>query len=138
MVLALSAAFSADVTVTHSFSISALVRARLDASKSRSVVATAAVVWEAVARSSADCQEASRDVRADALLATAAAAATRSTTSCISSWARSARSSRAARVRLRPDAARVFPEQDKDKPLFPEEPKDRRDNLFKQENIPKS
>jgi hypothetical protein len=101
-----------------------LARASLDASKSRSVVATAAALWEAVARSSADCQAASRDVHADASLATAAAAATQSTTSYISSWARSARSSRAARVRLRPDATRVCPEQDEDKPLFPEEPKD--------------
>jgi hypothetical protein len=37
-----------------------------------------------VARSTADYQAASKDVRVDASLATAAAAATRATTSCIS------------------------------------------------------
>jgi hypothetical protein len=91
---------SADATATRSFLTSALVRANLDASESRSVEAAVEVVWAVMARSSADCQVASRDVCVDASLANAAAATTRATTSCISSWARSARSSRAARARL--------------------------------------
>jgi hypothetical protein len=84
VVLALSATSSADAAAARSFSNSTSARASLDASDSHSVAAPAVVVWAAVARSSADCQAASRDIRADALLATAAAAATRATTSYIS------------------------------------------------------
>jgi hypothetical protein len=58
--------------------------ASLEASESRSVIAAVVVVSAVVARSSADWRASSRDVRADALLATAAAAATRATTICIS------------------------------------------------------
>jgi hypothetical protein len=114
------------------------VRASLDASKFRSVAAAAASVWAAVARSSADYRADSRDIRADASLGITVAAATRATTSCISSWARSARSSRVTRARLRPDAARVCPEQDKNKPHFLEEPESRRNKLFKRKNLPES
>jgi hypothetical protein len=60
-----------------------LARARLDASESHSATAAAAVVWAAVARSSMDYLMASRIVRVDASLATAAAATTRARTSRI-------------------------------------------------------
>jgi uncharacterized protein (DUF2345 family) len=84
-VLALSTASSADTTAARSFSISASVSACLDASESYSVAAIAAAVSVVVARSSIDWRAPSRDVRADASLATAPAAATWATTSCISS-----------------------------------------------------
>jgi hypothetical protein len=83
--LALSAASLANVVAARSFSTSASASANLDASESRSVAAAAATVSAVAAHSSADWREASRDVRADTLLATAPAAATRATTSCISS-----------------------------------------------------
>jgi hypothetical protein len=84
VVLALSAASSADAVATRSFSTSASARASLYASESHSVVAAVAAVWEEMTRPSADCRAVSRDVRTDALLATAAASATRATTRCIS------------------------------------------------------
>jgi hypothetical protein len=88
-----------------------------------------AAVWVAVSRSSANYRADSRDVCADASLATTATAATRATTRCISRWACSARTSRVARARLRPDAARVCPEQDKNKPHFPEKLENRRNKF---------
>jgi hypothetical protein len=68
------------------------------------------------------------------LLANAAAAATRATTSCISSCACSARSSRVARAHLRPDAARVCPEQDKNKSHFSKESREPK-NKFQEKKL---
>jgi hypothetical protein len=77
VVLALSAASSADAAAVRCFSISALASVSSDASESHLVAAVAAAVSVVVAQSSTDWWAASKDVRADASLATAPAAATR-------------------------------------------------------------